>query len=136
MKEIAIGSIVRLTVSGTRSSEGEPCQIPAIVLGQYDDGVVRLFCFHFEGQFLSTARPQDLQVVFDAGRLEASSRDDLADVVQSDIATLQRQFVEFQEQVLGMITAPQAAEPPAPVVEPELDLTGTAGPVDSTRRRR
>src|ERR1035437_5399283 len=65
---IATGSIVRLTVPGGRSTDGEPCQIPAIVLGQFpEDGTLKLFCFHFEGQFLQTSPAKDVEVLFDAG---------------------------------------------------------------------
>ena len=148
---VAVGSIVSLTVSGGRSTDGEPCQIPAIVLGQFpEDGTLRLFCFHFEGQFLQMTKPSDVQVLFDAGDREPNGDEALESLValRDDIATMQRQMAEFQEEVLGMIvgqpSAPTATattatpiptpEPEPPAVAPALDEPGTD--VAATRRRR
>jgi hypothetical protein len=146
---ITVGSIVSLTAPGGRAMDGEPCTIPAIVLGQFpDDGTLRLFCFHFEGQFHQMTKPGDVQVLFDAGDREPNGDEALESliVLRDDFATLQRQMAEFQEEVLGMIVgqpstlpaAPPAAPPtPAetPVVAPALDELPDPG-VATTRRRR
>ena len=164
---IATGSIVCLTVPGNRSPDDESRRIPAIVLDQFtDDGTLVLFCFHFEGQFLSRTPARDVEVLFDAGRLAPDAEssvflNELREIVQNDIATLQRQFVEFQEQVLGMVIGESTAPPPtttvasygnaprngvsgppiAPVAAPDItvsepDFAEAPHSVVSTRRRR
>lgn len=149
--QIASGSIVRVTEPGSRQTDGEPVEIPAIVMGQYpEDGTLSLFCFHFEGAHLARVpvvlrRPVQAQgedglmhtvmeetpnvvVVFDAGSAGVSQFDELREIVANDIQTLQRQMTEFQEQVLGMLTSPPAAPPVDAIEEP-------VG-VDSTRKSR
>ncbi len=142
---IAVGSIVRVTAPGSRSTDGEPCQIPAIVLKQWEeDGTVVLFAFHFEGQYMGSAGAGDVEVLFDAGAgaqpsralalLEASLAaaegrlDALRETVQDDLRTLQRQMQEFQEQVLTMITQPTAPLPPGPEPLPIPDVESTRKP--------
>lgn len=118
--QIATGSIVRLTVPGNRSSDDEPRQIPAIVLGQFpEDGTLQLFCFHFEGQFLQNAPAASVEVVFSASQ-RATDLTDICNLVESRAYELEQKFAEFQEQVLGMII--DRPEPALPT------LIGTVGP--------
>ena len=141
---IATGSIVKVTIPGNRSADDAPYEIPAIVLSQFpDDGTLRLFCFHFEGQFLSMSPAANVTVLFDAAGAPGSRADALAElreIVENDIATLQRQMTDFQDQVLGLVVGPEApATPdPTPTIAPELSFTGDsiASGVASTRRRR
>lgn len=49
MKHIPIGTIVCVEAPGSRVSNGEARTIPAIVLGQWPDESLQLYCFHFEG---------------------------------------------------------------------------------------
>ena len=57
MKHIPIGTMVVVDAPGGRGQEGETRQIPAIVLGQWQDGQVQLYALHFEGSFLINAIP-------------------------------------------------------------------------------
>ena len=57
MKHIPIGTMVVVEAPGGRGQEGETRQIPAIVLGQWQDGQVQLYALHFEGSFLINAIP-------------------------------------------------------------------------------
>lgn len=138
-QQVAVGSIVAITVPGTRSTDGEPREIPAIVLAQDpEDGVLSLFAFHFEGQYHASVpvRTQkyrievedgkevrvpywesNVKVVYDAGRASVKFPDleELRATVADDIQTLQRQMSEFQEQVLSMITQPAESESAEPV---------------------
>lgn len=52
-----IGTIVTIEAPGSRSSSGETRQIPAIVIGEWPDGSLQLFAFHFEGSFLINSIP-------------------------------------------------------------------------------
>ena len=57
MKQIPIGTMVVVEAPGGRGQEGETRMIPAIVLGQWQDGQVQLYALHFEGSFLMNAVP-------------------------------------------------------------------------------
>lgn len=71
-KVVEIGSIVRVEARGSRSTDGEPRLIPAIVLSQHEDGSLQLFCFHFEGQYLANAVPLDqCEIVIDAKAVQS-----------------------------------------------------------------
>ena len=138
---IAIGSIVSLVIPGGRSTDGEPCQIPAMVIGQYDDGTLKLFCFHFEGQFMQLAPESAVSVLFDAAvasETRIQALDDLREIVQNDIATLQRQMNEFQEQVLSLVVGQTAAKEAemTPIIAPEIPADPSATGVESTSARR
>ena len=136
--QIAPGSIIKIWTPGSRSTDGEARQIPAIVLAQWpEDGALQVFCFHFEGTHhavipVQTRTPAGLvmnvEVQFDASGAIVQSETDirtLREIVANDILTLQRQMAEFKEEVLGMMTAPDVTDTPE-----------GAARVASTRNRR
>lgn len=49
MKHIPIGTVVCVEAPGSRVSNGESRTIPAIVTGQWPDGSLEVYGFHFEG---------------------------------------------------------------------------------------
>src|SRR5437016_13417624 len=55
--DFPVGTIFELPVPGSRfgaqygDGRDEPRSFPAVVLGQFSDGALQLFVFHFEGQF-------------------------------------------------------------------------------------
>ena len=57
MTHVETGTLARVTAPGSRNIEGKTRVIPAIVMGQWPDGSLQLFCFHFEGSFLMNAVP-------------------------------------------------------------------------------
>jgi len=57
MEKISVGSIVRFEAPGSRTTEGQPRLVPAIVLRQWDTGDLQLYAFHFEGSFLVHSIP-------------------------------------------------------------------------------
>lgn len=148
------GSIVLITANGSRSTDGEPRQIPAIVIDQYaEDGVLVVFAFHFEGQYLARVPVADVTVLFDPATMptvdqleyaiklqdmhELHDLTEFRRTVVDDIQTLQRQLVEFKEEVMGMLTAPPALPTPGDMLVPMDSIEYTAPPgVDSTRRSR
>lgn len=122
MTQVSVGSIVLINVGGSRSTGGTPVDIPAVVLSQDpEDGVLTLFAMHFEGQFMQRRDPSSVNVVIDAGKPEDltdalniglidAALVELRKTVRDDIATLQRQFGEFQEQVLELIAGMKPEE--------------------------
>ena len=68
--EIEIGSIVTFEMPGSRETSGVAQRVPAIVLGQWPDGSLQLYAFHFQGQHLvQSIRVQDVDVVFNRADL-------------------------------------------------------------------
>jgi hypothetical protein len=49
--------MVTFEAPGSRGDEGETRTIPAVVMGQWPDGSLQLYCFHFEGSFLKNSVP-------------------------------------------------------------------------------
>lgn len=126
---IATGSIVRLTVPGSRATDGQPTAIPAIVLGQFpEDGILRLFCFHFEGQFMSTASPDTVEILFDAAHpsLDPAITAQI-DELRNDTAFLQQQVNALRELVLS---GPQTLSPAAPALDTGSEPPLMASPSD------
>lgn len=69
MKHIPVGTIVTVMAPGSRSSDGQERLIPAIVTGQWPDGSLQLYSFHFEGvPLLMNSKP--LNEVFMPGQSE------------------------------------------------------------------
>ena len=61
MRHFEVGDIVRIVAPGSRETNGEARLVPAIVLGQYQDGSLALYCFHFQGSpLLANGLRQDL----------------------------------------------------------------------------
>lgn len=50
MKHIPVGTMVTVEAPGSRGEEENPPRmIPAVVTGQWKDGSLELYAFHFEG---------------------------------------------------------------------------------------
>lgn len=49
VQSVEVGAIVRFEAPGSRDSEGQTRVIPAVVLGQWPNGNLQLYAFHFEG---------------------------------------------------------------------------------------
>lgn len=47
--KVPVGTMVTVQAPGSRATDGEVRIIPGVVLQQWDDGSVQLYCFHFEG---------------------------------------------------------------------------------------
>jgi hypothetical protein len=58
MITVEVGSIVRFQAPD-RNDQAQARLIPAIVMGQWPDGSLQLFAFHFEGSYLVNSMPLD-----------------------------------------------------------------------------
>lgn len=59
-QQVEVGAIVRVIAPGSRETNGEQRAIPAIVLGQHPNGMLQLYCMHFQGSpLLQNAVPLD-----------------------------------------------------------------------------
>ena len=69
--KISMGSIVRLVAPGSRESNGEDRSIPAVVIGQYPDGMLDLYCLHFAGSALLQrgVRPDLIEIIMDPAEI-------------------------------------------------------------------
>jgi len=72
-QDVETGTIVRIVAPGSRESEGEARTIPAVVLQQWPDGSLQLYCLHFQGSplLVNAARAEDVEVVLSPSQLNA-----------------------------------------------------------------
>jgi hypothetical protein len=81
---VEIGTIVRFQAPNWRGAEGEVRWLAAVVIGQWPDGSLQLYAFHFEGSFLVNSFPaRNVEVL---GNVEALERR-LADL-EKQVASL------------------------------------------------
>lgn len=73
VQQIEVGAIVRITAPGSRETNGEERVIPAVVLGQYADGSLQLYAFHFMGSPLlqHAVRPDMVEMSLSRNELDA-----------------------------------------------------------------
>jgi hypothetical protein len=91
-QQIEIGAIVRITAPGSRETEGEARTIPAVVMHQWPDGRLQLYCFHFQGSALLTnaARPEDVEMVLSRTEIDA-----IFDGINRRLTELENQMVSL-----------------------------------------
>lgn len=72
-QQIEIGAIVRIVAPGSRESEGEARVIPAIVLHQWPDGSLQLYCLHFQGSPLlrNAVRLDEVEMVMSRNEFDS-----------------------------------------------------------------
>lgn len=72
-QRVDIGSSVRVMAPGSRTSDGEPRMIPAVVLGQWPDGSLQLYGLHFEGSplLVNSISPDQVEMVFSRSEFDA-----------------------------------------------------------------
>jgi hypothetical protein len=65
-RTVEVGSIVRFLEDANRNEDGQSEIIPAIVMNQWPDGSLQLFCFNFAQQYLKNSVPLDrVEILFD-----------------------------------------------------------------------
>jgi len=129
-----------ISVGSTIAFQHRDREIVGVVMAQDpEDGSLTCFCFHFEGQFQATVpvtRRQgkdvvpNVRVLYDPAvrivpeetietqytRLLSRLREDLFAEMLRELPSLRKEFVDFQDQVLSLVTADakQSATPAAP----------------------
>ena len=88
MTRFEVGDIVRIVVPGSRETNGEARLTPAIVLGQYPDGSLALYCMHFQGSPLLANGVRPDMVDIGLNRHEILRR---LDQLEKDVAALAAQ---------------------------------------------
>jgi hypothetical protein len=88
VKTFCIGSIVRIKAPGSRESEGEERDIPAVVIGQWSNGDLQLYALHFQGSpVLINAIPVE--------RVEVVWENSLFEGLVRRVAELERKLAAF-----------------------------------------
>lgn len=91
-QQIEVGAIVRVTAQGSRDTNGETRIIPAVVIGQWADGTLQLYCLHFQGSALlaNSVRPEDVEMV-----LSRTEMDAIFDGINKRLTDLENQMVSL-----------------------------------------
>jgi len=108
-QQVEVGAIVRVVAPGSRETNGEQRTIPAVVMHQWPDGKLQLYCLHFQGSALlqNAVRPEDVEMVLSRSELDA-----IFDGINRRITELENQVValggrKYQEPSFSMANDPR-----------------------------
>src|SRR5262245_60249399 len=101
-QRIEVGAIVRVVAQGSRESDGEARVIPAIVLHQWPDGSLQLYCLHFQGSPLlqNAVRPEFVEMVMSRTEFDAI------------FEGINRRLTEMENQIVALGGKPPRANEP------------------------